>query len=136
MSSFTFQEINLSGVEAVERSYLFSLGGKSSENGNSYRGRRFHLSVAYASRKSLLSRAIDALRKTFLPADYPHSVRPEYLQYQVLDSIQGLCSYLRAVLTAKSVLQGVGVGSAEASALEAAFIWMMRDGAGETNLKT
>lgn len=46
------------------------------------------------------------------------------------DCIQGMSSYLRSVLTTKSVLQGAGVGSAEATPLAAALIWVFRDGIG------
>ena len=48
---------------------------------------------------------------TFLPVNYPHSVKPEYLSYQIWDSLQALCSYIRNVLTAKAVLVAVGVGN-------------------------
>ena len=46
------------------------------------------------------------------------------------DSIQGICSYLRGVLTTRSVLQGAGVGSATSSAVTAALIWVLKDGIG------
>ena len=46
------------------------------------------------------------------------------------DSIQGICSYLRGVLTTRSVLQGAGVGSATSSAVVAALIWVLKDGIG------
>ena len=45
-----------------------------------------------------------AFQATFLPAGYPHSVRPEYISYQFWDSLQALSSYLRSVLTTKSLL--------------------------------
>eukprot|EP01039_Chlorochromonas_danica_P003038 gene3038-3315_t len=70
------------------------------------------------------------LTETFLPAGYPHSVRPEYLQYQAWDALQGLSSYLRAVLTTRSVLAGIGVGSSTATPLSAAMTWVLRDGCG------
>lgn len=70
------------------------------------------------------------LADTFLPAGYPHSVRPEYLQYQAWDALQGLSSYLRSVLTTRSVLAGIGVGSAAATSLSAAMTWVLRDGCG------
>jgi len=70
------------------------------------------------------------LYMTFLPVGYPDSVKPEYLEYQMWDCIQGMSSYLRSVLTTKSVLQGAGVGSAEATPLAAALVWVFRDGIG------
>ena len=72
----------------------------------------------------------EVLQQTFLPVDFPHSVRPEYLSYQLYDTIQGISSYLRSSLTARSILAGVGVGSADASITYAALNWMLKDGAG------
>ena len=83
---------------------------------------------------NLLQQSFDkicsALKRTFLPVGYPHSVRSEYLRYQCWDSLQALCSYLRSVLTMQSVLTGVGVGSAEASTLAATISWFLKDGVG------
>jgi hypothetical protein len=67
---------------------------------------------------------------TFLPIGYPQSVRSEYLEYQLWDSAQGLSSYLRSVLTTRSVLQAAGVGSADATPLAAALTWVFKDGLG------
>ena len=70
------------------------------------------------------------LKTTFLPSNYPHSVKKEYLEYQVWDAIQGLCSYLRSVITTRSVLAGVGVGNAAITPLAAALAWVIKDGFG------
>lgn len=83
-----------------------------------------------SSTSVLLYSAYDLLKSTFLPIGYPHSVRPEYLQYQFWDSIQGISSYLRSVLTTRSVLTGIGVGSSSATPLSAALVWVLRDGMG------
>lgn len=69
-------------------------------------------------------------QRIFLPVGYPHSVRDEYLEYQMYDSIQGVCSYLRGFLCTKSILQGAGVGNATATPLAAAFSWVVKDGTG------
>lgn len=66
----------------------------------------------------------------FLPEDYPQSVGEGYLAYQFYDSLQGICSYLRGVVTTSAVLTAAGVGSAEATAMSAAVSWALRDGAG------
>lgn len=81
--------------------------------------------------KSRSSRSFGvALSTTFLPVGYPHSVRPEYLTYQLWDSLQGISSYLRSVLTTKALLAGAGVGSTQATPLSAAIVWITRDGIG------
>lgn len=66
----------------------------------------------------------------FLPVGYPQSVRPEYMSYQIFDSLQGLCSYLRGVVSTGALLTAAGVGNAEATAMSAAMTWAMRDGLG------
>ena len=46
----------------------------------------------------------------FLPDGYFHNrLAPEYLTFQVYDTLQALCSYLRGVLCTRAVLIGMGV---------------------------
>ena len=66
----------------------------------------------------------------FLPLGYPESVGEGYLAYQVYDSLQGICSYLRGVVATSAVLMAAGVGDAEATAMSAAVNWALRDGTG------
>ena len=66
----------------------------------------------------------------FLPLGYPHSVDPTYLPYQIYDAIQGLCSYLRGVVSTSAVLKTVGVGDDSTTAMSAAMAWALRDGVG------
>lgn len=79
---------------------------------------------------SITRRISQICRDTFLPTGYPLTVRPEYLEYQLWDAIQGLCSYLRSVITTKAVLAGVGVGNSAVTPLAAALAWVMKDGMG------
>ena len=51
-----------------------------------------------------------AAASALLPAGYPDSVTSDYLSFQVFDSLQGLCSYVRGVVSASAVLSGLGVG--------------------------
>lgn len=50
--------------------------------------------------------------------------------YQFWDSLQGLTSYVRGVITTQILLEGVGVGSSDASSSAAALSWVLRDGIG------
>ncbi|KAJ8609969.1 hypothetical protein CTAYLR_008095 [Chrysophaeum taylorii] len=68
--------------------------------------------------------------QSFAPHGYPESVKGEYFEYQVWDSVQGLCSYVRGVISTSAVLTASGVGSAEATASAAALAWLARDGVG------
>ncbi|CAD7960715.1 unnamed protein product [Amoebophrya sp. A25] len=68
------------------------------------------------------------LYTTFMPVGYPDSVGEEYLEFQIYDCIQGLCSYLRTVLCTKALLEGAGLGTVTStSALAAALVWVSRD---------
>lgn len=69
-------------------------------------------------------------RDLFLPIGYPNSVAEGYLEYQFYDSLQGLCSYLRGVVSTSAVLSATGVGNAHATAMSAAMTWAVRDGLG------
>eukprot|EP01032_Pedospumella_encystans_P010342 gene10342-12094_t len=96
-------------------------------NGNSFDTDFFNENEAESS---ALHNVSQILKRTFLPVGYPNSVRPEYITYQFWDSVQGMSSYLRSVLTTRSVLAGAGVGSLQSTALAAALTWVFRDGIG------
>ncbi|EQC27487.1 hypothetical protein SDRG_14690 [Saprolegnia diclina VS20] len=83
------------------------------------------------SRPTWLLQAIRSeLFDMFLPAGYPHSVTEDYLPFQLWDTCQAMCSYLRGVLATQSVLESVGVGNEAITPLAAALQWVMRDGSG------
>jgi Vitamin B6 photo-protection and homoeostasis len=90
-----------------------------------------------SSKKSftlLLSTLQQIATDLFLPIGYPHCLADDngscYLEYQLYDGLQGLCSYWRGVVAVKAVLEGAGVGRTDATALSAAVQWALRDGAG------
>lgn len=68
-------------------------------------------SLASFRPRLLLSALKAAAASALLPAGYPHSVTSDYLSFQVYDSLQGLCSYVRGVCSSAAVLSGLGVGS-------------------------
>jgi hypothetical protein len=63
----------------------------------------------------------------FLPQDYPNSVPCDYASFQLWDTLQGFCSYVRGMLTSHALMKGIGVGEESASALGAVFIFFVRD---------
>lgn len=65
------------------------------------------------------------VKRSFVPLG---RVRAEYWEYQFWDSLQGLCSYVRGVLSTSAVLEASGVGKEGASAAAAAAAWVFRDG--------
>ncbi|KAM9510550.1 RUS family member 1 [Guaruba guarouba] len=70
------------------------------------------------------------LVRVLLPQGYPHSVSPDYLRYQCWDSVQALCSSLAGALSARAVLQAMGVGDGAATVTGATLTWVLRDGVG------
>lgn len=81
-----------------------------------------------ARNESVSKRIGSVLIDTFLPNGYPASVKPDYWDYQCWDSLQGLCSYLRSVLSTKSLLSGLHVSTS--TAVTAAIAWVIKDGFG------
>ncbi|KIJ63068.1 hypothetical protein HYDPIDRAFT_113608 [Hydnomerulius pinastri MD-312] len=63
----------------------------------------------------------------FLPAGYPASVSPDYLQYQTYNALQAFCSSVSGLLASRGALEGVGVGNASASATQALLLTVLKD---------
>ncbi|XP_014650087.1 PREDICTED: RUS1 family protein C16orf58 homolog isoform X3 [Ceratotherium simum simum] len=74
----------------------------------------------------LLSR----LLAVFLPQGFPDSVSPDYLPYQLWDSVQAFASSLSGSLATHAVLLGIGVGNAKASVSAATATWLVKDSTG------
>lgn len=66
----------------------------------------------------------------FLPSGYPSSVTPDYLPYQLWDTVQGLCSYISGMAASQATLQGIGVGNAAATPAAAILTFLFKDMAG------
>ncbi|KAI0077116.1 DUF647-domain-containing protein [Panus rudis PR-1116 ss-1] len=67
------------------------------------------------------------LRDIFLPAGYPATVSPDYLQCQIYYGIQAFCSSLAGLLASRAVLEGHGIGKADASATDAMLLTVIQD---------
>ncbi|GAX27431.1 hypothetical protein FisN_23Hh105 [Fistulifera solaris] len=87
----------------------------------------FHLRSTVITSISSISRS---LQDVFLPVGFPQTVGPGYWEYQLYDSLQGICSYLRGVVSSAHVLHAAGVGNREATAWSAALTWALKDGMG------
>ena len=88
------------------------------------------LEVDHREASSFRSRLVRSFHAMFLPEGYPQSVSPDYIHYQVWDTFQALCSSVTGTLSTRSILQGVGVGAAEASLVSGTLSWIVRDGVG------
>ncbi|GAY44198.1 hypothetical protein CUMW_080390, partial [Citrus unshiu] len=58
---------------------------------------------------------------------FPGSVTPDYVPFQVWDSLQGLSTYIRTMLSTQALLSAIGVGEKSATVIGATFQWFLRD---------
>uniref|UniRef100_A0A7S3DH91 Protein root UVB sensitive/RUS domain-containing protein n=1 Tax=Palpitomonas bilix TaxID=652834 RepID=A0A7S3DH91_9EUKA len=81
-------------------------------------------------RQTLAGRLSAAFAFLFLPSGYPASVTSDYAGYQLFDTLQAFCSAITGLLATQSLLRGMGVGDATATAASAIVQWVTRDGIG------
>ncbi|KAI9717714.1 MAG: hypothetical protein M1828_007117 [Chrysothrix sp. TS-e1954] len=67
---------------------------------------------------------------TFMPVGYPNSVTADYLPYQIYDSLQAFSSAIAGLISARAVLEGVGVGDANATPTAALLLSILQESAG------
>ncbi|KAG0455631.1 hypothetical protein HPP92_024923 [Vanilla planifolia] len=65
--------------------------------------------------------------EAFVPEGFPTSVTPDYVPFQVWDSLQGLSTYIRSMLSTQALLSAIGVGEKSATVIGATFQWFLRD---------
>uniref|UniRef100_A0A453IN78 Protein root UVB sensitive/RUS domain-containing protein n=1 Tax=Aegilops tauschii subsp. strangulata TaxID=200361 RepID=A0A453IN78_AEGTS len=63
----------------------------------------------------------------FVPEGFPGSVTPDYVPFQMWDTLQGLSTYIRAMLSTQALLGAIGVGEKSATVIGATFQWFLRD---------
>ncbi|KAK7050297.1 vitamin B6 photo-protection and homoeostasis-domain-containing protein [Favolaschia claudopus] len=85
------------------------------------------LDAASHTKKSHYTQLVDLAAKVFLPEGYPNSVSGDYLQYQVFNALQAFCSSLAGLLSSRALLEGFGVGNANASATHALLLTVLQD---------
>jgi hypothetical protein len=73
---------------------------------------------------------LQSLINVFLPTGYPHSVKPDYLDYQIYDSFQAFSSSIAALFANRAVLSAVGVGDESATSTSALFMKIIQDTVG------
>lgn len=82
------------------------------------------------SRRRFDSRFKSARRhmlSAFIPEGFPSSVTPDYAPFQLWDSLQGLSTYIRTMLSTQALLSAIGVGEKSATVIGATFQWFLRD---------
>ncbi|KAJ3673849.1 hypothetical protein LUZ60_005841 [Juncus effusus] len=63
----------------------------------------------------------------FIPEGFPSSVTPDYVPFQMWDTLQGLSTYIRSMLSTQALLSAIGVGETSATVIGATFQWFLRD---------
>ncbi|KAJ6599906.1 vitamin B6 photo-protection and homoeostasis-domain-containing protein [Mycena vulgaris] len=108
------------GLRIVEREE----GGRahSSEHGG-----EMSIGSTSISQHSRQVRLVEFATKVFLPAGYPASVSPDYLRYQIFNALQAFCSSLAGLISSRAILEGFGVGNADASATHALLLTVLQD---------
>ncbi|KAK4479827.1 hypothetical protein RD792_015368 [Penstemon davidsonii] len=71
----------------------------------------------------LSRRILDA----FVPEGFPSSVTPDYVPFQIWDTLQGLSTYTKTMLSTQALLSAIGVGEKSATVIGATFQWFLRD---------
>lgn len=66
----------------------------------------------------------------FLPTGYPHSVTPDYFDYQVYDSLQAFSSSIASLFANRAALSAVGVGDQSATSTSALFMKIIQETVG------
>ncbi|KAJ4972939.1 hypothetical protein NE237_006113 [Protea cynaroides] len=66
----------------------------------------------------------------FVPEGFPSSVTPDYVPFQTWDTLQGLSTYIRMMLSTQALLGAIGVGEKSATVIGATFQWFLRDFSG------
>ena len=65
--------------------------------------------------------------RVFLPVGWPRSVTADYAGFQIWDSVQGLCSYVRGTISTAALLKAAGLGGGNEAAVSAALNFLARD---------
>lgn len=73
--------------------------------------------------KQITRRILEA----FVPEGFPDSVTSDYVPFQVWDSLQGLSTYVRTMMSTQALLSAIGVGETSATVIGATFQWFLRD---------
>ncbi|KAL2650196.1 hypothetical protein R1flu_018324 [Riccia fluitans] len=116
MGDVVLTELNVGAVQPVCTADLVRL-----REGAGY-GFRFH-----RNRKGATQGLWKSLKSAFLPEGFPNSVTPDYVHFQTWDTLQGLSTYIRSMLSTQALLGGIGVGETKATVVGATFQWFLRD---------
>ncbi|RDW60327.1 RUS1 family protein [Aspergillus mulundensis] len=131
--TITFTEVNKLNKPTLTYIYSLPSSDVTPLTIGSEKGTTGRLDIAHTSSPSTswsLSSLRSFLVNVFLPAGYPTSVSDDYTPYQIFDSLQAFSSSIAGLLASRAVLQGVGVGNADASPTSALLLHILQDTSG------
>ncbi|QCD90099.1 glutamate N-acetyltransferase/ amino-acid N-acetyltransferase [Vigna unguiculata] len=67
------------------------------------------------------------LLQAFVPEASFYFIPHHYVPFQIWDSLQGLSTYIRTMLSTQALLSAIGVGEKSATVIGATFQWFLRD---------
>ncbi|CAB0001192.1 unnamed protein product [Nesidiocoris tenuis] len=88
------------------------------------------LNLSLEPKRTIRQKLANTLKGIFLPEGYPESVSQDYTEYQMWDTLQACASTITGTLSTKVILESVGVGKNEASAVSAAVTWNIKQSSG------
>ncbi|KAJ6137723.1 hypothetical protein N7471_004209 [Penicillium samsonianum] len=133
----TFRETDEAGNPTA--TYIYSGDVASITSSKTPAGRVDVISSSSSTSSWSAKPLVSSLSDVFLPSGYPQSVSDDYLPYQIFntvltqathrkqDSLQAFCSSIAGLLSSRAVLQGVGVGNANASPTSALLLHILQD---------
>ena len=83
--------------------------------------------LAYLHPFSFFKNIVDLLKAVLLPNGYPDSVCPEYVMFQLWDTLQEACGYFRGILASQAWLTTLGVGNSNITVVNAVVMTMILD---------
>ena len=119
-------------VEEIGRTSCAKVSGNSNKS--------IHVSSEHSEEASIISRfltylhpfsffknIVDLLKAILLPNGYPDSVCPEYVMFQLWDTLQEACGYFRGILASQAWLTTLGVGNSNITVVNAVVMTMILD---------
>ncbi|KAJ8431330.1 hypothetical protein Cgig2_013546 [Carnegiea gigantea] len=90
---------------------------------------KLSMTATISSYPSISRRRFDSRFKSAedICSGFPSSVTADYAPFQLWDSLQGLSTYIRTMLSTQALLSAIGVGEKSATVIGATFQWFLRD---------
>lgn len=117
-SAMVLEEWNGTAATKLTKTAIISFSGTDKASSSSPKIKKSSNPLNHITRRVL---------EAFVPEGFPGSVTTDYIPFQIWDSLQGLSTYIRMMLSTQALLSAIGVGETSATVLGATFQWFLRD---------